>query len=80
MGALMMEPVSFFETSVSIYQITECNIPEDSHLQEWRILHEWIAYVLKLFCSSLYSIGFVFIYYTFIIKSLLIITDTFHSC
>jgi hypothetical protein len=30
--AQMMEKVSFSETSVSIYQTTQCNIPEDSHL------------------------------------------------
>jgi hypothetical protein len=30
--ALMMEAVSSFETSVSIYQATWRNIPEDSHL------------------------------------------------
>jgi hypothetical protein len=30
---LMMEAVSSSETSVSIYQTTQGNIPEDSHLQ-----------------------------------------------
>jgi uncharacterized integral membrane protein len=31
--ALMMEAVNTSETSVSFYQTTQCNIPEDSHLQ-----------------------------------------------
>jgi hypothetical protein len=30
--ALMMEALSTYETSVNFYQITRCNIPEDSHL------------------------------------------------
>jgi hypothetical protein len=30
---LMMEAVSMSETSVSLYQTTRWNIPEDSHLQ-----------------------------------------------
>jgi hypothetical protein len=29
---LMMEAVSTSETSVSFYETTQCNIPEDSHL------------------------------------------------
>jgi hypothetical protein len=29
---LMIEAVSFSETSVFIYQTTRCNIPQDSHL------------------------------------------------
>jgi hypothetical protein len=31
--ALMMEAVSTSETLVNFYQTTECNNPEDSHLQ-----------------------------------------------
>jgi hypothetical protein len=34
--ALMMETVSTSETSVYIYQTTERNIPEDSHLHIYR--------------------------------------------
>jgi hypothetical protein len=34
--ALMMEAISTSETSVDIYQTTRRNIPEDSHLQEFR--------------------------------------------
>jgi hypothetical protein len=34
--ALMMETVSISETSVYIYQPTERNIPEDSHLHIYR--------------------------------------------
>jgi hypothetical protein len=33
--ALMMEAVSISETSVSIYQTTRRNIPEDNHLRIW---------------------------------------------
>jgi hypothetical protein len=29
----MVEAVSSFETSGNFYQATQCNIPEDSHLQ-----------------------------------------------
>jgi hypothetical protein len=32
MSALMMEAVSPPETSTDFYHITQCNIPEDSHL------------------------------------------------
>jgi hypothetical protein len=32
--ALMMEAASISETSVNFYQTTQCNNPEDSHLQD----------------------------------------------
>jgi hypothetical protein len=31
-ATLMMEAISSTETSVNIYQTTQCKIPEDSHL------------------------------------------------
>jgi hypothetical protein len=31
-GITMMEAITSYETSVNIYQTTQCNIPEDSHL------------------------------------------------
>lgn len=34
--ALMMQAVGTPETSVNIYQITRCNMPEDSHLHNLR--------------------------------------------
>jgi hypothetical protein len=33
LNTLLMEAVSFSETSVSIHQTIRCNIPDDSHLQ-----------------------------------------------
>jgi hypothetical protein len=36
MSLLMMEAVSSSETSVNIYQTTQCNISEDSHLHTRR--------------------------------------------
>jgi hypothetical protein len=36
----MIEVVSSSQTSVSIYQITPCNIPEDSHLHRMHSLCE----------------------------------------
>jgi hypothetical protein len=51
----MMEAVSSSETSVSIYQATQRNIPEDSHLYSRRreilkshVAH-WLALVLVAF-------------------------------
>jgi hypothetical protein len=34
--ALMMDPVSIFETSFNIYHTTRSNIPDDSHLHTSR--------------------------------------------
>jgi hypothetical protein len=34
--ALMMEALSFSETSVNIYQTTRCNYPEDNHIHTRR--------------------------------------------
>jgi rubrerythrin len=36
--ALMMEAVSTSETSINIYETTQHNIPEDSHLHTARLL------------------------------------------
>jgi hypothetical protein len=30
---VMMEAISSCETTVSVYQVTQCSIPDDSHLQ-----------------------------------------------
>jgi hypothetical protein len=38
-SALIMEAVSFSETSVSIYQTTCCHIPEDNHVHTCRHEH-----------------------------------------
>jgi hypothetical protein len=34
-GGTFMEEASTSETSVNFYQTTRCNIPEDSHLQDY---------------------------------------------
>jgi hypothetical protein len=42
--ALMMDAASTSETSVNFYQTTQCNIPQDSHLQTY--CHENLKYHL----------------------------------
>jgi hypothetical protein len=37
--ALMIRAASYSETSVKVHQTTQCNIPEDSHLQHAGLIY-----------------------------------------
>jgi hypothetical protein len=39
----MMEAVNTSETSVSFYETTGCNIPEDSHVSEYHVTNKYHA-------------------------------------
>jgi hypothetical protein len=45
--ALIMEAVSTFETSVNLYQTTQRNIPEDSHLPNFLYVVSSVQAIIK---------------------------------
>jgi hypothetical protein len=55
-----MEAVSFSETSVSIYQTTRCNIPEDSHYHA-RHLEDLKSHQATLFAGWLVGLNYQFV-------------------